>query len=63
MTSGFLGPRAMRTLGLPTYVPPWYPVLRIPVNTARSIAALALPGDWTARLPAAIASKKRCCAP
>lgn len=44
VTSGFLGPRAMRTLGLPTYVPPWYPVLRIPVNTARSIAALALPG-------------------
>ena len=44
VTSGFLGPRAMRTLGLPTYMPPWYPLLRIPVNVGRSIAAMALPG-------------------
>jgi hypothetical protein len=43
VTSGFLGPRAMRTLGL-TYMPPWYPVLRIPINVAHSVAALALPG-------------------
>jgi hypothetical protein len=43
VTSGFLGPRAMRTLGL-TYVPPWYPLLRIPVNVGRSVAAIALPG-------------------
>ena len=27
VTSGFLGPRAMRALGLPSYVPPWYPLL------------------------------------
>ena len=40
---GFLGPRAMRTLGL-AYVPPWYPLLRIPVNVTRSVAALTLPG-------------------
>jgi hypothetical protein len=44
VTSGYLGPRAMRALGLPAYVPPWYPVLRIPLNLARSAAALALPG-------------------
>jgi hypothetical protein len=44
VTSGFLGPRAMRALGLPTYMPPWYPLLRIPVNVTRSIAALSLPG-------------------
>jgi hypothetical protein len=43
VTSGFLGPRAMRTLGL-AYMPPWYPLLRIPVNVGRSIAALTLPG-------------------
>jgi hypothetical protein len=44
VTSGFLGPRAMRALGLPAYVPPWYPLLRIPVNMTRSVAALTLPG-------------------
>jgi hypothetical protein len=43
VTSGFLGPRAMRALGL-AYVPPWYPLLRIPVNVTRSVAALTLPG-------------------
>jgi hypothetical protein len=30
VTSGFLGPRAMRSLGLPAYVPPWYPVRNCP---------------------------------
>jgi mpaB/rubber oxygenase-like protein len=44
VTSGFLGPRAMRTLGLPAYIPPWYPLLRIPVNLTQSVAALTLPG-------------------
>jgi hypothetical protein len=43
VTSGFLGPRAMRALGL-AYVPPWYPILRIPLNVTRSVAALTLPG-------------------
>jgi hypothetical protein len=43
VTSGFLGPRAMRALGL-AYVPPWYPLLRIPVNATRSVAALTLRG-------------------
>jgi hypothetical protein len=43
VTSAFLGPRAMRALGL-AYVPPWYPLLRIPVNVTRSVAALTLPG-------------------
>lgn len=44
VTSGFLGPRTMRTLGLPVYVLPWYPLLRMPVNLVRSAAALLLPG-------------------
>ena len=34
VTSGFLGPRAMRALGLPAYVPPWYPIVKLPVNLA-----------------------------
>jgi len=34
----------MRTLGLPAYVPPWYPLMRIPINLTRSVAALCLPG-------------------
>lgn len=37
VTSAFLGPRAMRTLGLPAYMPPWYPLVRIPVNGVRGI--------------------------
>jgi len=43
ITSAFLGPSAMRVLGLPVYMPPWYPVLKMPVNLIRSVAALALP--------------------
>ncbi|OBI75079.1 oxygenase MpaB family protein [Mycobacterium sp. E740] len=43
LTSGFLGPRTMRALGLRPQVP-WYPLLRLPVNLARSAAAVALPG-------------------
>ncbi|RMI31353.1 oxygenase MpaB family protein [Nocardia stercoris] len=38
ITGAFLGPRTLRTLGVP-YVLPWYPALRFPVNLARSIAA------------------------
>lgn len=44
VTSAFLGPRAMRTLGLPAYMPPWYPLLRIPVNGVRSIRDQLTPG-------------------
>ncbi len=44
ITSGFLGPRAMRALGLPAYVLPWYPMVKLPVNLARSAAALLRPG-------------------
>jgi hypothetical protein len=44
VTSGFLGPRAMRALGLPAYVPPWYPIVKLPVNLLRSTAALVRPG-------------------
>lgn len=44
LTSSFLGPRTMRKLGLPPFVLPWYPLVRIPLNLARSAAALTLPG-------------------
>lgn len=43
LTSGFLGPRAMRALGLPVYMPPWFPLLRLPVNLVRSVLALTRP--------------------
>ncbi|MFF0493457.1 oxygenase MpaB family protein [Nocardia sp. NPDC004068] len=46
IASAFLGPKAMRQLGLPAYMPPWYPLLRIPVNLTRSGAALLLPGGF-----------------
>ncbi len=44
IASAFLGPSAMRELGLPAYMPPWYPVLRIPVNLVRAGLARVLPG-------------------
>ncbi|BBX20538.1 hypothetical protein CRI77_09810 [Mycolicibacterium duvalii] len=44
ITSAFLGRRAVRSLGLPSYSLPWYPLLKMPVNLARSVAALSLPG-------------------
>ncbi len=44
ITSGFNGPRGMRRLGLPAYMPPWYPVLRIPFNVARTGLGRLLPG-------------------
>lgn len=44
VTSAFLGPRAMKALGLPAYVPPWYPLMRLPVNVVRSCVDLATPG-------------------
>jgi hypothetical protein len=44
VTSAYLGPRAMRSLGLPAYVPPWYPAMRLPVNLVRSAAALTRRG-------------------
>lgn len=40
ITSAFLGPSAMRVLGLPAYMPPWYPLVKAPVNVIRSIAAM-----------------------
>ena len=43
ITSAFLGPSAMRVLGLPAYMPPWYPVVRMPVNLVRSALAIASP--------------------
>jgi hypothetical protein len=43
IASAFLGPRTMRSLGLPAYTLPWYPLMRIPINAARSLAAMVLP--------------------
>ncbi|MFI5718579.1 oxygenase MpaB family protein [Nocardia sp. NPDC051750] len=43
IASALLGPKAMRRLGLPAYMPPWYPLLRLPVNLVRS-ALIRLPG-------------------
>ncbi|WP_431971667.1 oxygenase MpaB family protein [Nocardia sp. bgisy134] len=42
----FLGPPAMRKLGLPAYTPPWYPLLRLPFNLARSISTWIAPGRF-----------------
>ena len=44
VTSGFLGPRAMRSLGLPAYVPPWYPIVKLPANLLSSVAVLVRRG-------------------
>lgn len=44
ISSAYLGPRTMRALGLPAYTPPWYPLIRMPVNATRSFAAIVLPG-------------------
>jgi hypothetical protein len=44
VTSAFLGPRAMRMLGLPAFVPPWYPLLRLPINVVRSALDMTVPG-------------------
>lgn len=44
VTSAFLGPRAMRMLGLPAFVPPWYPLMRLPVNVVRSVVDMTIPG-------------------
>ncbi len=44
ISSAFLGRRAVRSLGLPSYSLPWYPLLRLPVNLSRSLTALTVPG-------------------
>ncbi|WP_054813168.1 oxygenase MpaB family protein [Nocardia arizonensis] len=44
MSAAFLGPSAMRRLGLPAFTLPWYPLLRIPFNLAACVLARALPG-------------------
>lgn len=44
ITSAFLGPSAMRVLGLPAYMPPWYPLVKMPVNLIRSAVAITSPG-------------------
>lgn len=43
IASMYLGPAAMRQLGLPPYMPPWYPLLRLPVNLVRSAAVRVSP--------------------
>ena len=44
VTSAFLGPAAMKRLGLPAWVPPWYPAVRIPINLARTAWFRLIPG-------------------
>ncbi|WP_280215584.1 oxygenase MpaB family protein [Nocardia cyriacigeorgica] len=41
-----LGPDAMKKLGLPAYTLPWYPMLRAPINFARTVWARAVPGQF-----------------
>lgn len=42
----FLGPAAMKKLGLPGYTVPWYPMARIPFNVARSFWVRFVPGGF-----------------
>jgi ER-bound oxygenase mpaB/B'/Rubber oxygenase, catalytic domain len=44
LTSAFTGPPGMRRLGLPAYMPPWYPLVRMPINVVRTGLVRALPG-------------------
>lgn len=44
IATAFLGPRSMHRLGLWPYMPPWYPLLRFPVNLVRSGSAQFVPG-------------------
>ncbi|MGW5385354.1 oxygenase MpaB family protein [Nocardia sp. NPDC003963] len=39
IAAAFLGPRSLHRLGLWPYMPPWYPILRFPVNMVRSGSA------------------------
>ncbi|MFI1920194.1 oxygenase MpaB family protein [Nocardia sp. NPDC020380] len=48
ISTAFLGRGRMRQLGLPGYMPPWYPVAKFPVNLARSGAGILVPG-WRTR--------------
>ncbi|MFI1462151.1 oxygenase MpaB family protein [Nocardia carnea] len=44
LATAFLGPRSVHRLGLWPFMPPWYPLLRLPVNLLRSAAARFAPG-------------------
>ncbi|MFD4406241.1 oxygenase MpaB family protein [Nocardia sp. NPDC058499] len=44
LATAFLGPRSVHRLGLWPFMPPWYPLLRLPVNLMRSAAARFAPG-------------------
>lgn len=49
ITATYLGPGVMRELGLPAYVLPWYPMIRIPINATGSILAMVTPGGMDRR--------------
>ena len=49
ITGAYLGPRTMRALGLPAFVPPWYPLMRIPINATGSVVAMLTPGGMDRR--------------
>lgn len=44
ITRLFTDAQGMRDLGLPAWVPPWYPAIQTPLNLARHASARALPG-------------------
>lgn len=44
ITTAFIGRAQMGRLGLPTYMPPWYPMIKIPINVLRTTTNFALPG-------------------
>lgn len=48
ISTAFLGRGRMRQLGLPSYMPPWYPVAKFPVNVVRSGVGMLVPG-WRTR--------------
>jgi hypothetical protein len=52
ITALYMGPARMRQLGLPAWMPPWYPLLAAPINLGRSVLALTVPGgrDRAARI-------------
>ncbi len=64
VTSAFLGPRAMRMLGLPAYVPPWYPLLKTAGSIWRAVRwTWCCPAAWTVPRVAASVSRRLCSAP
>jgi len=56
----FLGGAGMRNLGFPAHIVPWYPLLKLPLNLARHLASLALPGGKARAARAGRREQQRC---